>query len=355
MRSLRIGFAGTAKNTGKTTTLSALMDSFLEDGWRLGLTSIGYDGENLDNVTGLPKPRIYVQPGVLVATSTRCVEASSAKLRLVRETDINTSLGPVIIGKVEEPGLVVLAGPSYSKGLESVLLLFEEEGVRVSFIDGAFGRIAPMNVADGLVLCTGAARDRRVSVIAEEARGVERILKLNSWSGSPDAVLPQGSLIGEYPDEGLLPVRLPPRGAVLVEGAVSPAALNLFLSSHRELLDGGTVVFENPVSLIAGGAAAENERLIRQFHSVKFCVLKRLELFGVTVNPFYPERGRVEGTFEARYIDAVKLLDVFRRNLETLVLDVKREGIGALYQQVLAYLRNWEPQACRQLYRKCTS
>jgi hypothetical protein len=59
---LVVGIAGTAKNTGKTTTLSAIMgEARKEPALVLGLTSIGYDGEGFDNVTGLPKPRIDVR------------------------------------------------------------------------------------------------------------------------------------------------------------------------------------------------------------------------------------------------------------------------------------------------------
>ena len=65
-----LGIAGTAKNTGKTTTTNAILACLRKRGIAVFLTSIGYDGENLDNVTGLPKPKIPVEPGDIIATGT---------------------------------------------------------------------------------------------------------------------------------------------------------------------------------------------------------------------------------------------------------------------------------------------
>ena len=47
-----IGILGTAKNTGKTTTFNFLLEWSNLKSIRVGLTSIGYDGEDIDNITG---------------------------------------------------------------------------------------------------------------------------------------------------------------------------------------------------------------------------------------------------------------------------------------------------------------
>jgi hypothetical protein len=43
-----VGFAGTAKNTGKTTTTLAVLEQVRTARIHTALTSIGYDGENQD-------------------------------------------------------------------------------------------------------------------------------------------------------------------------------------------------------------------------------------------------------------------------------------------------------------------
>ncbi|MGE5541688.1 MAG: hypothetical protein ACM3WT_01485, partial [Bacillota bacterium] len=121
-----VGVAGTAKNTGKTTTLMGAMRECQERGRLVRVTSIGFDGEDVDNVTGLPKPRIYCDRGTLFATARGCVKAGSARVRLLAGTSIETALGQVVVGVVEREGLVVLAGPNKTPDLQSLLQIIEE-------------------------------------------------------------------------------------------------------------------------------------------------------------------------------------------------------------------------------------
>ncbi|MGB9867084.1 MAG: hypothetical protein ACPLPR_04125 [Bacillota bacterium] len=340
MASLRIGFAGTAKNTGKTTTMSATMEEFLRHGWRLGLTSIGYDGEDLDNVTGLPKPRIFAPSGLIVATALRCMDLSSAGLTVKVTTDVYTPLGQVAIAVVSRPGLVVLAGPSHSQGLLRALEGMEAEGAQVTFIDGAFNRISPMNVAHGMVLCTGAARDTRIPVLAEEAESVEYIMGLPVWGEGGLVKLKGGCLMGEEP--GVTDVELGDRAGVLVEGVVSPVPLSWFLSKNHERFLGKWVVFQDSLKLMVGGKAAANTKVIREFRElgVGFALQRSLRLLGVSVNPFYPERKGSDGTFEAKYVSASKLMSAFRSRLKAPVVNVVQDGAEAIYRSALQLVGN---------------
>ena len=81
-----IGISGTAKNTGKTTTTIELLNQSCASGARVALTSIGYDGENRDNVTGLPKPRFHLQAGIPFATAADCLRACTAEYEIVHRT-----------------------------------------------------------------------------------------------------------------------------------------------------------------------------------------------------------------------------------------------------------------------------
>ena len=55
-----ISVVGMAKNSGKTVTLNQLIAEALEDNLKLGITSIGRDGEKQDIVTFTEKPLIYI-------------------------------------------------------------------------------------------------------------------------------------------------------------------------------------------------------------------------------------------------------------------------------------------------------
>ncbi len=212
------GFAGTAKNTGKTTTALAVLEQSRLSGNKNAITSIGYDGESLDHITGLPKPRYQLLPGELIATSRECLEASPARCKVLVETGIDTVLGAILIAEVQQAGLVLLAGPNRESDLRLVLKEFAALGAEFTIVDGALNRIVPLICADGLVLATGAAFNQDAQQIAIHAAAVERIFHLpQSAAKAPDSViliqyadgstctLPGGSLINASNVPPLLP------------------------------------------------------------------------------------------------------------------------------------------------------
>ena len=99
-----IGILGTAKNTGKTTTLNYLLKWLNTKEIKVGLTSIGYDGEDIDNITGLPKPRIAAQQDNVIATAENCISTFKDNIKIIEKTSVNTSLGKILIGKVKRDG-----------------------------------------------------------------------------------------------------------------------------------------------------------------------------------------------------------------------------------------------------------
>ena len=120
MDQMTLGVAGSAKNTGKTTTIKSLLESFGKRRKRIGLTSIGFDGENIDNISGLPKPRLYLEKGVFVAVSEKCISASSADIKIITAMDMVTPLGKLVCGQVNKAGLLIIAGPNQRQHLHTV-------------------------------------------------------------------------------------------------------------------------------------------------------------------------------------------------------------------------------------------
>src|SRR5438270_11244462 len=68
-----LSLIGLSKNVGKTTTTNHLLETLVGEKYyrsdELALTSLGLDGETVDALTGLPKPRYVPQAGLLVATT----------------------------------------------------------------------------------------------------------------------------------------------------------------------------------------------------------------------------------------------------------------------------------------------
>jgi dethiobiotin synthetase len=171
-----IGIAGTAKNTGKTTASIAILQELFKTNISIGLTSIGYDGEDIDNITGLPKPSLFLKKGTTVATSEKCISGCTAQLDIIKTTNISTPLGKIIIAQVVKEGLVVIAGPNKSIELRCVLGLIRQMNCKLIIVDGALNRLAPMIETNGIILATGAARNTDIDVIVQSAYRIDSFI-----------------------------------------------------------------------------------------------------------------------------------------------------------------------------------
>ncbi len=152
-----ISIIGLAKNVSKTTTLNYIIKNL--EGYKLGLTSIGRDGEKYDVITQLPKPRIFIKMGTIIATARQSFEASEVKMEILKKTEFNTPLGEILILKALSDGLIELAGPSINKYLQEICLELKNLGCDLILIDGAFDRrsFATPIISDATILSTGAS------------------------------------------------------------------------------------------------------------------------------------------------------------------------------------------------------
>lgn len=166
-----IAIVGTAKNVGKTTCLNYLITRFAAEGKRLGLTSVGRDGEDIDQITDRPKPRISPPPGTLVATAHISARRSTASLREIAKTPFRTAIGPVGLYEVVRPGFVELAGPVTVEDTLHLNHLLRHHGAQTLLVDGAIDRRASASraVAEGVILATGLALAMEPQDIAEHA------------------------------------------------------------------------------------------------------------------------------------------------------------------------------------------
>ena len=174
-----MSIVGMCKNAGKTTMLNWLL---AHTGRRqiLGLTSIGRDGESTDVVTGTEKPSIFVPAGTLIATAKDMLRLGDVTKEILITTGIPTPLGEVIVMRARSDGYVQLAGPSITAQLREVSRMFFELGATQSIIDGALGRksLGARNVADGIVLCTGASYNMSMDKVIEDTANFCRLMDL---------------------------------------------------------------------------------------------------------------------------------------------------------------------------------
>lgn len=171
-----VTIVGNAKNAGKTTVLNAM--TMAESGRYTAITSIGLDGEELDQITRLPKPRIRVRPGMFVATAETCLKASAALFRLVETTDLATPLGMIQIVEVTGEGTMLVAGPSHRTAMERLCRRLLDLGATRVYVDGAFSRRQFARVGDALVLVFGANAAYDMPTVVKQASLWTRLYSL---------------------------------------------------------------------------------------------------------------------------------------------------------------------------------
>ena len=337
-----LGVVGTAKNTGKTTTLSYLIQLAERRGLRIGITGIGYDGEELDNITFLPKPRLHIPPNTIVTTSEHCLPISTARYDVLERTGIVTSLGEVLILRITKPGLVVVAGPNRKSTLATVVGKMKNVGVDILLIDGSLNRLAPMAVAEKIIFTTGAARNIDISVLAKEMKTIERAFSFRAHVRELPAFR-SIALLGKErtlnlgimslldgDDTSMVLEKLTDKTEHLyIPGLVSASALQSLiqrLPNNRPQL-----ILSDPFTLLLSSEPPALSSLLdlidkKQLH---LFFASKPELAAITINPFYP---KPTGTaFAAAFVDKNEMLSQMYTAIHTPVFNVKEEESEMLF------------------------
>jgi len=150
---------GMAKNTGKTVALNHVLAQAAAQDLALGVTSIGRDGEDRDQVFLIPKPPVLIWPGTLVATARDTLARAKLRWKLLGATGVDSPMGEILIVKALEYGEMEVAGASRSSDQLKVIQRLKQCGCKLVVLDGALGRShhASPAIANGVILATGAA------------------------------------------------------------------------------------------------------------------------------------------------------------------------------------------------------
>lgn len=270
-------------------------------GLSLAVTSIGYDGEDRDTITGLPKPKVVPPRGAILATSDKCAAASTTRLLRLGSTPVSTPLGCVALWQVLEPGKIAIAGPNNARDLRLVLSRFRALGVDLALVDGALSRVYPMREADCLVVSTGPSRFTDLMLVAKEVEAIFAILSLGT--------APPLTQVLDWPS------------------IVTPDIMDTWPS--------GAIRVPSPVCLLASHEPINTrDALARCRERGTFVyVERRLPLAAFTVNPVFPEDVG-GGQFCYSQLD-IKGLVTRMSELGPPVLDAVREGAGKLVDAIL--------------------
>ena len=289
VRSMSI--VGMCKNAGKTTMLNWLLNHTGRQ-QILGLTSIGRDGESTDVVTGTEKPSIFVPAGTLIATAKDMLRLGDVTREILVTTGIPTPLGEVIIMRARSDGYVQLAGPSLTTQLKSVSQTFFDLGAEQSIIDGALGRksLGARQVAEGIVLCTGASYHMRMEKVIADTVSIYRIMNL-----------PKAQTVPAAP-EGTLEQCLKEQGEALVTGALTDSMVLPLLRAG--VLRKNRLVVADPSKVLLSPDTLDK----MQLREVRLETAEAARTLCITVNPVSAYGWKFDkDEFRARLQEAVDI------------------------------------------------
>lgn len=360
-----IGILGTAKNTGKTTTANFLLEWANREKMRVGLTSIGYDGEDIDNITGLPKPRILIQKDNIIATAEQCIPIIlKDSLKLIEKTPINTALGSVVIGKALKKRLVVLAGPNKGKDLQSIIQKIKQQQAQLILVDGALNRMMPLVYCDALVLTTGAARHTDINLLVDEIESMSKVFSLPLREGKNISneeiksfqnnivIIKKNDGIRKLSGHSLLnqktfsilidSIRGEEPAEIYIPGIIQDKILKKISEKHFKLFQGKTILIDNPILLLVGTQDIYYFKNLLSNLSNRDIAIKTLTtipVLAITINPFYPKYSRYgKENYEMAYIDSNQLYQKMKEKIPFPIINIIGEDSEKLLFAVKEFM-----------------
>ena len=294
-----LSIVGLEKNTGKTECLKYVLDRLPVQTKRIAVTSIGIDGETVDQVTRTQKPEIVLREGMFFGTS----ETHYRQRRLVSElldvSDENTSLGRVVTARALTGGKILLSGPSSASSLKRWMGDMRRLDIDLVIIDGALSRMSSASpaVSQSMILATGAAYSANINTLVSNTAHVVDLINLDLTGESNLNVLSpldkglwfidkddclhsldtMTSLSKDIRFEGIENCKTLYVAGALVDGFLEKVRKNKNLKQVELVVRDFTKIFVTPqqfrLFLKAGG---------------RISVLQKSKLIAVTVNPTSP-------------------------------------------------------------------
>lgn len=176
-----MSIVGLEKNTGKTECLNYILNRIKNSGKVVALTSIGIDGEGIDQVTHTHKPEIEVFEGMLFATSEKHYKGKLLTAEILDITKKRTSLGRLVIARALSNGKVLISGPADTFWLQSLVEELQKLGANLTLVDGALSRLslASPAITDAMVLATGAALSANIPELVKKTTFVYTLISLS--------------------------------------------------------------------------------------------------------------------------------------------------------------------------------
>ncbi len=315
----RISIIGISKNAGKTTVLNSIIYAFQNN--KIAITSIGLDGEKIDNITHLPKPRIRVFPNMILATAEKCLEECTFNYDLLETTNIRTPLGKIVIIEAKSDGFALLAGPSTKTQMASLITKIMKYDPFKIFIDGALFRksFASSVVSDAVVLVSGASFNKDMEVVVKHTNNlVDQLnfgmtnLQLKSLleRTNNSCVIDQNSSVISISKDKYELINNMKLGcfAVYIDGAVTNKLIDYIIEKSTDVKFDKMIINDATAMLLDSKHYEYLKQIVKKVE-----VLNKIENLFVAYNPFSPLNYKFEQTEffkELSKIPNVKLINV---------------------------------------------
>ncbi|MCI2082346.1 MAG: hypothetical protein LKK08_01000 [Bacteroidales bacterium] len=266
------------KNSGKTECLNYILKRLSSLHVPVAVSSIGMDGEAVDQLYGNRKPAITLDEGTVFGTSEKHFLSRRMEAEVLDVTDISTSLGMVVTARTLRKGNVILSGPVMTSDMRKWIDSVGCFGVEITLLDGALSRLSSASpaVSDALVLSTGAAYSINMKeLVRATAYTVEMVMlplctrrtavcRISSFSGG-------------------LPENIDELDSVEIKGALTDKTL-------LSMPDGMEVIVSDFTKIFV------TEAVYRDFQrrKGKLTVRNRSELIAVCANPVAPNGYRLD-------------------------------------------------------------
>ncbi len=322
-----LSIVGTEKNTGKTVCLNYILKRLVEKNKIPAITSIGIDGESLDQVTNTQKPEIELNYNSIFVTSEKYFATKTIDAEILNVSNRKTSLGRLITAKAKSKGNLILSGPPetvWLKVLINDLLLYKPD---IVLVDGALSRksFGAPSVTDSMILTTGAALSANMQTLVKKTAYLYDLIKLKRWkSDIVDTLLNIESGLWAIDDSNNIhDLKIP--SVFLLDKAVD----NLYEYGNRLFISG---VLNDKIldKLRMQANINKTEIIVRDFTRIfarqnsvnsfldkggKIKVLLNTNLMAVCVNPLAPN---------GFLLDSEKLRTLLNKKLNLPVYDIKK-------------------------------
>ncbi len=175
-----LAIIGTEKNTGKTECLNYIIQNLKNSNKIIAITSIGLDGESLDQVTETPKPEIEIYPDTIFLSSEKHFKQKQITAEILDVSEKQTSLGRLITARAKDKGKLIFSGPQDTQWLKQEIKNSQKYAVDLFLVDGALSRktSASPSITESMILTTGAALSANIPNLVKKTKFLTEMIKL---------------------------------------------------------------------------------------------------------------------------------------------------------------------------------